>query len=176
MTSWKSHSRSESHAQKQPILKITMTIIRRKNIPFFFFFFLRHPSETSQFSPHRRFEIWRPRDLALRVLVIISQSIFYIILITFTRNPTTKRISKTKLEIMRTPPPSGKYKQQLRTQATPDGPQSSSGSIWRRRQPTEKISSDAGKGSLPLHFLSLFFSFLGKGPFLSDCLIYFCHN
>jgi hypothetical protein len=27
-----------------------------------------------------------------------------------------------------------------------------------------------------LHFLSLFFSFLGKGPFLSDCLIYFCHN
>jgi len=30
---------------------------------------------------------------------------------------------------MRTPPPSGKYKQQLRTQATPDGPQSSSGSI-----------------------------------------------
>ncbi|KAL9406765.1 hypothetical protein Peur_003737 [Populus x canadensis] len=24
--------------------------------------------------------------------------------------------------------------------------------------------------------LSLSFSFLGKGPFLSDCLIYFCHN
>lgn len=124
----------------------------------------QNPTTKRNFSVLTAPQVWILKALGSRITrssYYASQSISYIILITFTRNPTTKRISKNKLEITRTPPPSGKYKQQLRTQATPDGPQSSSGSIWRRRQPTEKISSDAGKGSLPLRSLSLFFV-LGK--------------
>uniref|UniRef100_A0A3N7EHF2 Uncharacterized protein n=1 Tax=Populus trichocarpa TaxID=3694 RepID=A0A3N7EHF2_POPTR len=41
--------------------------------------------------------------------------------------------------------------------------------------PQRKYQVMPAKGP-SLCIFSLFFSFLGKGPFLSDCLIYFCHN